>query len=464
MSGKTLAHSARPSPRILAALVLAAAGCFHHPNIDVDKLECGSNEECPVGYVCTKDPKSTTMELGRCVRPDAQGANSGTSDAEAPAPIDGRLGIDGMAGIDGVTSPLDSGAGSDSSSDMPTPVADAPSDNVALPPMDGSADRNANPNLDTPAKDVPSADLPMPQTDGPATEAPISGTGGVTGTGGQGGTGGGSDSGGDAASGGSTSTGGTIGIGGSTGSGGTTAGTGGTASTGGSSMPASVDCTDTSTYSNVVTGQYGTTTITVDNDSSKSYYMQANWWGSPYSNQTEAVQGLGFTITNPNNTSHLDQSKQFHWAFRRSSSAPTAPRRPRAATCPRRFPASRASRPSSRPTSDTMGTSSYNATYDVWFTASSAVVTGSHPGSGGAYLMVWLFKPTDKQPRGTVVANGAIVSGVKGGWDVWYDTAPTPPCVSYVSSSKISSLEFDLNNFIQDAIQSKYGASPAAST
>jgi hypothetical protein len=61
---------------------------------------------------------------------------------------------------------------------------------------------------------------------------------------------------------------------------GTTPGTGGPggASTGagGSSTTASIDCTDTSTYSNAVSGQYGASTITLDGNSSKTYYMQAD--------------------------------------------------------------------------------------------------------------------------------------------------------------------------------------------
>ncbi len=70
--------------------------------------------------------------------------------------------------------------------------------------------------------------------------------------------------------------------------------------------------------------------------------------------------------------------------------------------------------------------------------------------------MVWLFMPTDKFPRGTKRATGSIVTGVPGGWDVWYDTT-NPPCVSYVASSKVASLEFDLNNFIKDAVANNYG-------
>ena len=71
--------------------------------------------------------------------------------------------------------------------------------------------------------------------------------------------------------------------------------------------------------------------------------------------------------------------------------------------------------------------------------------------------MVWLFQPSDRQPRGKIVANGSVVKDVSGGWDVWFDNSTNPPCVSYVSSNKLASLQFDLNNFIQDAVSSGYG-------
>jgi hypothetical protein len=81
----------------------------------------------------------------------------------------------------------------------------------------------------------------------------------------------------------------------------------------------------------------------------------------------------------------------------------------------------------------------------------------SNPGMGGAYMMVWLFKPTDRQPRGTDVGHVAqTIAGVPGSWDVWID--PTdPPCISYVASQPIDELSFDLNDFIQDSVTQGYG-------
>ena len=72
--------------------------------------------------------------------------------------------------------------------------------------------------------------------------------------------------------------------------------------------------------------------------------------------------------------------------------------------------------------------------------------------------MVWYFMPDNRQPRGSLrdPDKRRTVQGVSGSWDVWYDTT-NPPCISYVSSTPIEELDFDLNNFIQDSITNNYG-------
>jgi len=53
-----------------------------------------------------------------------------------------------------------------------------------------------------------------------------------------------------------------------------------------------------------------------------------------------------------------------------------------------------------------------------------------------------------------------ITSTTIGGknWNVWYGTNSSngKPCVSYAAQTKLNSLSFDLNTFIQDAVQRKY--------
>jgi hypothetical protein len=266
----------------------------------------------------------------------------------------------------------------------------------------------------------------------------------------EGGSGGAPGTGGKTSSGGTTSSGGKTGTGGATSSGGRT-GTGGSTSNGGSTGTTAIDCPDTSTYSNFVTGQYGATVISVSNNTSKSYYMQANWWGNPPTAPQEEVDGLGFTINgsvSASGNSVIGYPSIFIGTY--GSKRTTASNLPKAVSSLTSVPTI------FRTNVDTKGEASYNAAYDVWFTRDSSVVSGSTPGSGGAYLMVWLFKPTDKQPRGSLRGNGTIVTGVKGGWDVWYDNTD-PACVSYVASNKVASLEFDLKYFIDDAIANGYG-------
>jgi hypothetical protein len=99
---------------------------------------------------------------------------------------------------------------------------------------------------------------------------------------------------------------------------------------------------------------------------------------------------------------------------------------------------------------------SYNATYDVWF-STSAAGEPSASGPSGGYLMVWLHKPADAQPIGSVsAANRAVtISGVPGTWDVWIGPNGSRPCISYVSTETTLSLSFDLNAFIQDAVNNR---------
>jgi hypothetical protein len=70
--------------------------------------------------------------------------------------------------------------------------------------------------------------------------------------------------------------------------------------------------------------------------------------------------------------------------------------------------------------------------------------------------MVWLFKPTDRQPRGSIARPSQTVHGLPGTWDVWVDSS-NPPCISYVSTTPLDKLDYDLNNFIQDSVTNNYG-------
>jgi hypothetical protein len=96
----------------------------------------------------------------------------------------------------------------------------------------------------------------------------------------------------------------------------------------------------------------------------------------------------------------------------------------------------------------------YNAAYDVWFSTGSG---GDPAAPSGGYLMVWFYKPSNAQPIGPQAsAQGVTIPGVKGTWDVWIGPNTgnsNRPVISYVATSPIDSMEFDLNAFIQDALK-----------
>ncbi len=70
--------------------------------------------------------------------------------------------------------------------------------------------------------------------------------------------------------------------------------------------------------------------------------------------------------------------------------------------------------------------------------------------------MVWLFKPSNRQPRGGIQARNHVVHGVSGDWTVWVDKT-NPPCISYVSTEPRNDIKFDLKDFIVDSVKEEYG-------
>jgi cellulose 1,4-beta-cellobiosidase len=92
---------------------------------------------------------------------------------------------------------------------------------------------------------------------------------------------------------------------------------------------------------------------------------------------------------------------------------------------------------------------SYNAAYDVWFSTSAS---GDAQAPTGGYLMVWYSKPAGIQPIGRADPTPVSIPGAPGTWEVWLGQNGSRPCISYVRTEPIGSLEFDLNAFIQDAV------------
>lgn len=276
---------------------------------------------------------------------------------------------------------------------------------------------------------------------------------GDTSTGGSGATGGaGTGAGGSSAQGGATGAGGSA-SGGNTGSGGSVASGGATGAggsgTGGAGGGTTAGCTPAAlTTSGTLNGRYGTMFF---DDS--YYFMQVNEWNSSGTQVLSYGPDYLFKMTTQMASTATNGSPTgFPSVFIGANSKHTTMNSnlPKAVSALTTVPVSW--------TWDDAGTladptnNSYNATYDVWFSTSSAGEPMASGPSGG-YLMVWYHKPADAQPIGGSPMKKAItVAGVPGTWDVWIGPNGTRPCISYVSTQDLKSFSFDLNKFIQDAV------------
>ncbi len=234
--------------------------------------------------------------------------------------------------------------------------------------------------------------------------------------------------------------------------------TGGKANTGGSPATGGakpVDnptvCDDVATTTSSMSSQYARLFINTTNNPSKNYVAITNWW-HVFTNQTVDVSGIGFKVTNTASTSD-NAPVGFPTIFigtyqNNASNGSNLPKQLSAIT----------SAPTVFDTNATsLDTSNFNATYDIWLTANSTPLSGatvSSPGAGGAYVMVWLYKPSNRQPRGSVKASAQTIGKVSNTWDVWVDST-NPPCISYVAKTPISALSFDIKDFLTDS--TKYG-------
>jgi hypothetical protein len=215
------------------------------------------------------------------------------------------------------------------------------------------------------------------------------------------------------------------------------------------------DCTDMASSAGTLAQQFGSAELLVG--ATKSYFLQSNWWQT-YSNETEDYTGLSFTVHNPQNAS-VPPSNGSPMGFPSIFIGQYAGHSTQGSNLPKQVSALTSIPTTYETKNSAIGTTNHNAAYDVWFTQNGAPLPANqgNPGAGGAYLMVWMFKPTDRQPRGSDSAHtGQTVAGVSGTWNVWIDNT-SPPCISYVSSTPIDGLKFDLNDFIKDAVAKRYG-------
>jgi hypothetical protein len=215
----------------------------------------------------------------------------------------------------------------------------------------------------------------------------------------------------------------------------------------------STACTDTASGAATISGQYAGTTLSA-NGGTKQYRLAANWWGK-YNGQSIAYSGLSFTLQNPNAVASTDNNPIGYptMYIGTYSGVDTV-----GSNLPKQVSAL-TTVPTVLSTNAAEGArDQFNAAYDVWFTPTSTKLgSGEYaPPAGGAYLMVWMFKPTMRQPRGSIRKSGQTIAGIAGKWNVWVD-GTNPPCISYVSVDPINGLDFDLNAFIQDSVANSYG-------
>jgi hypothetical protein len=211
-----------------------------------------------------------------------------------------------------------------------------------------------------------------------------------------------------------------------------------------------------SSTTGTVSARYGGATLSANGG--KSYYLQANWWNQ-FASESEDYDGLSFTVHNPQNAS-VPSTSGSPLGFPSIFIGTYGGHATMGSNLPKQVSALSSVPTNYQTNNSSIGVSDHNATYDVWFTQSGSPLpsNAASPGAGGAYLMVWMFKPTNRQPRGSDVGHtGKTISGVSGTWNVWVDSSTDPPCISYVSTSPIDGLSFDLNDFIQDAVNNKYG-------
>jgi hypothetical protein len=215
----------------------------------------------------------------------------------------------------------------------------------------------------------------------------------------------------------------------------------------------SPNCTDVAAV-NYTLNQAGGRGLVAVAGSDKQYVVQANWW-KLYNQQTMSVTGLSFAIGNPAGAASPDNDPMGYPSLFIGSYAGVTSK---GSNLPKQVSALTKVNTVFSTNAGSLGTSNYNAAYDVWFTAGSAPLPSSQytPGTGGAYLMVWLFNPSNRQPRGRKAYAGHSVAGLPGSWDVWIDSTD-PTCISYVSTTARETLDFDLNNFIQDSVTNRYG-------
>lgn len=98
----------------------------------------------------------------------------------------------------------------------------------------------------------------------------------------------------------------------------------------------------------------------------------------------------------------------------------------------------------------TIGSGIWNVVYDIWFHKTSDYSGGS---PNGAELMIWINWLGSIQPAGSKVATVSVVNAT---WDVWFADWANWDYIAYRRTTKTTSANFDINEFIGDAVSRGY--------
>jgi hypothetical protein len=234
-----------------------------------------------------------------------------------------------------------------------------------------------------------------------------------------------------------------------TGAAGGTEGEGSGGTVGGGTLP---DCS-TSTGAGNLTQQYDWTRV---NREGREYIVQNNVWGSATASQLISVKGTSFKIVEQTGDNGASGSPVSYPSIfigsnnSRSTANSGLPKQVSALTTVMTGYSHNGTGPINT-------TDVFNTSYDVWFSTSSA---GDPTSPSGGYLMVWLYDPPTKQPVGSKRWSAVTIPGVDGTWDVWL--GGSRPVISYLRTQPTTSMNFDLNAFIQDAVNNRPGSIQAS--
>jgi hypothetical protein len=176
--------------------------------------------------------------------------------------------------------------------------------------------------------------------------------------------------------------------------------------------------------------------------------VQNNVWNGNSGNQTLAVEGVAFEVTQQGNSaSTAGPPTSFPSVFIGSNFGHATS----GSNLPRQVSALQSVQTG---WSWSSAGGAFNAAYDVWFSSGAGGDSGT---PSGGYLMVWFHDPDSVQPLGT--PQGTVRIG-QYSFQVWICSSQSNGCnqngvpvISYVpTGGTIMGWSFDLNDFIENAV------------